>query len=203
MIFMRFVVSSLLQLFTMKDTKLLKEAPSHSLGAIINAYPFFTVLAHGIARLFMPFVVSLTALCPEGLKYHPIVKLDSLITSPAASASSGSFVNGHRVRDGRDGPSIVHYRKLNDVQPDLFVSVADSGPSTCRAVSEVPDEIYQLAVRVNRGGGIEQNAFPENGRVVGEPATGNGRSVLNMDDEFSCIGLSGAIQNRQSYDVFP
>ena len=124
-------------------------------------------------------------------------------SSPSTSAAARSFMNGHRVRDGRDGAGIVHDRKLNDIQTDLFVSVADSGSSTRRAVSEVPDEIDQLAVRVNRGGGVEQNAFPENGRVVGEPAAGNGRDVLNMDDEFSCIGLSGAVQNRQSYNILP
>ena len=123
--------------------------------------------------------------------------------SSAASAATGSYVNGHGVRDGADGPGVVHYCKLNGVQPDLLVGVADSGSSACRAVSEIPDKIDQPAVGIVRGGGIEQNVFPENWRVAGEPAAGNGCDVFNVDDEFSRIGLTGAIQNRQSHSVFP
>lgn len=153
-------------------------------------------------KLFMRFMVNLTALCSEALKCHPIEKLDSLSTLPAASASSSCFVNSHGVQDGSDRPGVVHYRKPNGVQPDLFVSVADSGPSACRAVSEIPDEIDQPAVGVIRTGRVEQNTFSANGRVAGEPTAGNGRRVFNPDDEFSRIGLTGAIQNRQSHNVF-
>ena len=36
----------------MKSMKNLKEAPSVVVDTMINAYPFFTVLDHGIARFF-------------------------------------------------------------------------------------------------------------------------------------------------------
>gem|GEM_PF-5895814 len=78
----------------------------------IEAPYLFYELAHGIARAFM---VSLTSSCPEGLKYHPIVKLDSLITSATASASCGCNVNGHGVRGGADGPGVIDHRKPNGV----------------------------------------------------------------------------------------
>ena len=106
------------------------------------------------------------------------------------------------MRDGSDGSGVVYHRKPNGIQPNLFVNMADSGSSACRAVSEIPDEIDQPAVGVIRSGRVEQNAFSANGRVVGEPTAGNGRRVLNLDDELSCIGLTGAIQHRQSHNVF-
>ena len=97
----------------------------------------------------------------------------------AASSSGASEVDGERVDERSGRACVVFHGQSAGIDADFFVGMADAGTASRRPVAEVPHEIDESTVRIERRGCVEQDPLPDDGGVARESAAGERRRILD------------------------
>ena len=105
------------------------------------------------------------------------------------------------MRRGVHRPAVVRDRQPNRVQADRFVSVADERPAHRSPVAEIPSDVDDAAIEIDRPGCIEDDLLSDAWCVGGKAEVGERRRVDDVNGPGGLADESAVVDDEKTYRV--